>query len=63
MDTTLILIFCGKFTSFCEKYIKYIYFYQKTFLIKNWKKSLNFPTIWKGAYDFLLSYFEYCQIW
>jgi len=32
MDTTLILIFCGKFISFCEKYIIYI-FYHKMFLI------------------------------
>ncbi len=27
------------------------------------QKTSQSPTIWKVAEDFLLSYFEYCQIW
>lgn len=31
--------------------------------IKNLPKLPQLTTIWKGAQDFLLWYFEYCQIW
>ncbi len=30
---------------------------------KNRHKSSLLPKIWKGAWDFLLSYFKYCQFW
>jgi hypothetical protein len=48
------------FLSFCEKYSITIFYF------KFWKKSPKLPqlpTIWKGVWYFILSYFEYCQIW